>query len=259
MVSHAMTEREPVTFPLRVTKKGSCVMAKVVFGDGRQMSGSLGASTYMRDGRVRRRTNPVNTVTARKTEKQGNFAMLSARWKALTEDERLSWIGALTRINSLGAAITLGAFQAYMAVNAVRLVVGLALTDTPPAFDSDSGLTIVGGHAYATATEDDREFKVEVSSHTGGTRSIIIEATRPISPGITNFVNQLRFIDGGVVDGGGDALLDMTIPYVDAFGIEALNAGALGRKVGVRIRDANNGNPLFVGTLGLIAIAPPGP
>lgn len=231
-------------------------MAKVVFGDGRQMSGSVGASTFMRDGRVRRRTNPQNTVSARKTEIQGILAQLSVQWKTLTDAQRDAWKNAVTRVNALGASITLSPHAAYIAVNAALQSCGESAVVVPPAFD---GATMLALNSVTVETEgvgEDGTFGINMTNSSGASRKILVEATGPLSPGVSNFLNKLRQI-GCYTKTNGTGSLSVVTGYKDVFGAEVLGESSQAKRFGLRVRDLNSGNPIFVGVLSTIATPVP--
>lgn len=227
-------------------------MAKIVHGGGAQMSGSVGASTYTRDGRVRRRTNPAVTVTARRTQVQGNFAQLAAQWRTLTDAQRATWIGAITRINALGALITLSPIAAFVSVNSCLMACGEAGTDSAPAFDPSTLVQLDGQAVVLDPDTANQEFGVSLVNSSGASRKVLIEATPPLSPGIANFVTKLRQV-GCFVVVNGSSTVDILAAYKAVFGDGAMLGVNDGRRYGVRCRDLNAGNPVAIGVQSSLA------
>ena len=85
---------------------------------------------------MRARVKGITRSTASQQTRRMALTSLSARWSAiLTEDQRTAWTAyaaATPSTNKLGDSIILTGSQAYMMVNGVRLVGGLAIVDTAP-------------------------------------------------------------------------------------------------------------------------------
>lgn len=230
-------------------------MARIIHGGGAQVSGSIGATTYTRNGIARRRSNPVNTVTTRKTEIQGNLASLSAVWRTLTDAQRAAWTGTVTRVDRLGNAFTLTPFAAFMSVNcynASRAVEGVVVA--PPAFAIAAQINITGFVVTADDTAVDQAVSLTLNNTGVEDVNIAVELTRPLSPGVKNFLTELRYVGDRNIESG-PAGQDFQAAYQAIFGVDALAATAIGKRVGIRVRQTNNGNPLFVGVISTIAIA----
>lgn len=211
------------------------------------MSGSVGATTYTRDGRARRRSNPQNTVTTRKTEVQGNLAQLAVEFRTLSDSERSAWVGAITRINTLGASVTLSPIAAFCAVNAALMACGEPGVTTPPAFDPSTMIALNGAVVQITdGTPEDVVFAVNLTNSSGASRKVLIEATPPLSPGINNFINRLRQI-GCFTKTSGTANVPLADAYSAVFGEAWNSSDSFGKRFGFRVRDLNGGNPILVG------------
>jgi len=218
------------------------------------MSGSVGASTYTRNGLVRRRTNPTNTVSTRRSEVRGNLSSFAAQYRTLTDSERAAWTGLITRTNSLGALIVLSPIAAFIAVNTALAACGEPIVTLPPGF----GLVTLISNTLLTANGDDapeaQGLNLSTTNASGAARKIIIEATPVLSAGITNFLTSLRFI-ACVSVADGDVISDLILPYQAVYGTAMLATSSIGARVGVRVRDLNGGNPLPVGTMSVIVSA----
>lgn len=230
----------------------SNVMAIMVHGGGAQVSGSIGATTYTRDGRARRRSNPQNTVTTRKTEVQGNLAQLAVSFRALSDSQRAQWVGAVSRINRLGQAVTLSSIAAYVAVNAALMACNEAGVDVPPVFDGMTLIATNGMTANVSANAEDQDLSVTLVNSSGVSRKVLIDATAPLSPGINNFINRLRQL-ACYTKTNGEGNVSLNTAYAAVFGADALGVDSVGKRIGVRVRDLNSGNPIFVGTLSKLA------
>lgn len=227
-------------------------MAKIIHAGGAQVSGSIGATTYTRNGIARRRSNPVNTMSARKSEVQGFFAGFASMWRQLTQAERDAWNGSVQRTNSLGQVVTLKPMQAFMSVNQLLQSVNLGTAMTPPAFAAATGAQSPTLTVVVAADPDDVVVTIGCTNPTGTAISVIAELTRPMSPGIQNFKNRLRFCATNL-------FASPAIPYVatveaiGTFGAESFNQSNAGKRYGLRLWDVNNGNPLLIGTASAIA------
>lgn len=102
-------------------------------------SGSVAGVTSSRNrfGQYRRtRAVPVNPNSAAQVAVRNSFADTSQAWDALTGSQRLAWTNYAAlhpRTDSLGQSITLSGSQAFVGINSLLLLLGLAIVLVPPA------------------------------------------------------------------------------------------------------------------------------
>jgi hypothetical protein len=115
-------------------------MALIQLGGGvTDIRGSIGGTTYSRGpaGNIaRRRVKPVNPSSSRQCSRRNTFDQLSHEWvRNLTEDERTAWryyASNTNFVNALGATIQISALACFIRTNALRLMIGQALTSVAP-------------------------------------------------------------------------------------------------------------------------------
>jgi hypothetical protein len=115
----------------------------------------------------------------------------SAGWRGLTAGQIASWNAfaqSFTVVNSLGTAIHLSGLQAYVKVNTVNLLNGVAVVTTPPALPVFIACTVTG----VTAVSATPLIQLAGTTPAGGTVYMIFSSPQ-VSPGVT-FNGNYRYI-----------------------------------------------------------------
>lgn len=108
--------------------------------------GSIGANTFShnRGGPyVKRRPYPTNPNSTRQQIMRTILSDLAKAWQTLSDTNKQQWNDWATTHpskDSLGNAINLTGFNAYMALNSIVRDMGLAAIATPPVADAPTGL-----------------------------------------------------------------------------------------------------------------------
>lgn len=116
---------------------------KIIYAEGQQRSGSLGATTasFNRFGAyLRPRTTPVNPNTARQSDVRNEFKALSIAWdQTLTQAQRDQWdvyASNVAWVDRMGLPVTLTGMNHFVRSGTSRKQVGLlALAAAPAVFD----------------------------------------------------------------------------------------------------------------------------
>lgn len=143
---------------------------------------------------MRNRVTPVNPASDRQGAVRSGFGGWSAAYRALTDSQRTAWavLGSqFTRVDSLGQTYSLTGLQAYVSANQNLLTLGQAAIDDAPAL-AIPGDSLLSGILVDTSPTD--VFTVNAPAPASGL-NLLIEATKPVSPGI-NFMprGQYKFI-----------------------------------------------------------------
>lgn len=108
-----------------------------ILGD---LSGSIGDNTFARNGKssyVRRRTKPVNTITARRSAVRQAFQLASDEWRdTVTNPGKTSWDAYATNTpvpGKFGLPRTRTGRDWFMAINTFLLNAGSPIQSAPPA------------------------------------------------------------------------------------------------------------------------------
>lgn len=168
--------------------------------------GSVGGATFSanKGGQyVRRRSMPTNPNTAAQQARRSTLSLLSISWGLITEANRTSWntYAANTPVvDSLGQTINLTGFQWYVGTNSLRALASLSFITTAPSTGGLSDLTqptsiaISAGTQFLTAT-----LSAGDTWATTGDGVLLIQMSRPLSPGVNSVKQALRF--AGKTDG----------------------------------------------------------
>lgn len=194
-----------------------------------QKSGSVGPSTFVSSpyGLVeRQRVVPCNPRTPAQEVHRGFVAAMASRWRELSAAQRAGW-------RALAAQLPghLSGCNAYVKVNVTRLHCALATEDTAPPPPSFGILICTGLLAEAIPL-----VKLTGVTATVAPDAFVIEACKPLSPGV-EYVEK-RFRQVLVVPGhaGPGADIDLTAAYVARFG-----APRVGRRLFVRLSAMKDG------------------
>ena len=133
-------------------------MALIKLGGGvTDIRGSMGGTTFSRcagGNYMRARTKPVNPRSPLQNARRAQVAHLTTYWsKTITEQERTDWRAyaqATSWTNKLGESITINGLAAFLRVNALRHLAGLAIVEAAPLASGHAG-----GVAYTFLAESD--------------------------------------------------------------------------------------------------------
>jgi hypothetical protein len=211
-------------------------MAKFTSHVYSEIRGSISGTTYSRNrfGQyVRRRAVPAQPRTSYQMSVRSFFGSIASRWRDLTQESQALWRAFAERIvrtDSLGNPIRLTGLQAYVMINALRRVLGLAVTNNAP---SDVGTPPAIATLDLAIDTTVNQFDV-VFTPTPLAGAIVIEATEPQSAGVNSVGRSkfrfLRAVKPGSYGGTITSPQSIWTQYVDRFGVPPL-----GSKVFVRV------------------------
>ena len=115
-------------------------MANIKFGAiVTDMRGSLGGTAFSRGGGgaiARNAPKPVNPRSATQSSRRAVLAQLAQRWgRVLTEPERTAWrayAAGTAWTNKVGTSATISGLAAYVRLNSLLMMAGVAVQDTAP-------------------------------------------------------------------------------------------------------------------------------
>ena len=209
--------------------------------DGRGKLGGQVASKNRSGAYVRTKVTPVNPQTSFQSVVRQRLSSLSKEWGQLTERQRLSWneaanSGQWNKNDIFGDARRPTGKNLFTGINLVSLeTTNTLLTDVPrkanfSPFTVRTVVANVGGNVGVNINTAEEP--------TVGTRWQV-EATVGVSPGRYYLKNLYRFISATNQVAAGVKDLDVTDQYAARFG--ALQAGDVGKRVGIRIRQVLDG------------------
>jgi hypothetical protein len=212
-------------------------MAKIQFGGGVSMaSGKIGGTVYSRNkggSYSRNWVVPTNPQSAKQSTQRNLFALKSAAWRDLTDEQRTaweSWAGDNPILDRLGNSIVLSGAQAYSKININRTNAGDAATqaDTPGAasftaaiIDTSSALAIDISDSY---------LRIPLGAGAAASQIMFTHASRPVSAGVTNTNREMRLIEVVTLDG-----TDVSNGYYNIFTEYEAYIGTLSGKAGFRL------------------------
>ena len=160
---------------------------------------------------------PLNPDTTAQALVRNRLTGFSQNWQSLTDGDRLSWENfALLhpRTNALGAIRHLSGFQVYVSANNNIANGGGVAIDVAPASAAVPALSALSVVADGSGPNvlDVTFAPTPVPPDT----AMVIQATLPLSPGISNANNKFRQI--AVEAAGAAADLDLLLEYESKFG-----------------------------------------
>lgn len=211
-------------------------MAKILYGGGvANMSGSQAGTVHSHNqfgSYTRNRVVPVNPRTEKQTSARSRLAYCAARWRLLTDSQRLDWaaLGAqIVRTDPLGQTYTLKGFNAFCLINAHKLASLEPLIIEAPALDDPPVPTIT---SISVSAEPD--FTIAYTQVGGlATNKFEIWASAPVSAG-KSFVPSGALKKITSVLGNATSPPDFTAAYEAVFG-NVLTTG-IGERVFVEFR-----------------------
>lgn len=200
------------------------------------ISGKLNGTVFSRNKGghyMRSKSKPTNPRTAPQMAVRAAFGAISQLWRGLTEAQRAAWQAAAADFpyqNKLGDSKELSGFALHQKLNRNLQLIGQSALSTPPAPEAVPAPTAFNVNASLEA-----EFKATAafSAETSPESYVLVFATPPLSPGVSNFENRLRQITSTKQSGfdAGEVLLDN---YSARFGTPPVGA-----KIGFRIHVVN--------------------
>lgn len=208
-------------------------MAKLLFtaflADAR---GKLNGSVFSKNrggAYVRTKVTPTNPQTSYQSLVRSRLANFSAAWRGLSESVRAQWnasVSTFARTNVFGAQKLLSGHQLYVGLNSQIEAAGGSAITSPPLPLGATSLTALAIAIDISDTEVEATFAPTVP--TG--HAMVVEATAPMSPGISNYSNQFRQI--AVTAAAATSPQNYWADYIAKFG-----APAAGQKVALRLRN----------------------
>ena len=180
-------------------------------------SGHLGTYISYRNrfGQFRRRyVVPKDPHSPAQMSVRARFAQVSARWRALSDEQRAAWIAAATEVLSrsrLGKSGRLTGCQLFVKINANLDFIGQDQVDVPPA-QPQFGQNPVGA-LIITNTRGAIALKLSVSTEPTG--PILVWGTIPCSAG-ASFPGRFTFL--GLLPSRTGSNSEITKLYVDKYG-----------------------------------------
>ena len=177
-------------------------MANVLFGGGvAAMAGSIGGTVFSRGAGgaiARNRTKPVNKRSALQSARRANSAYLATYWSGtLTVAQRADWnayAAGTSWTNKLGSSIENSGLSAFVRLNTLRILAGLALSaPAPTAMGHAAGVGLVIAPDVATPAynlaEPTAGFDKDTDDHT-----LLIFAGLPTEGGRAALPKGFRFV-----------------------------------------------------------------
>ena len=199
--------------------------------DGRGKLGGHVLTKNRNGAATRTKVTPVNRRSSTQTTARSNFSSLSQNWRALTDAQRASWNAAapdFVKHNIFGDSYSPTGKNLYMIINRALDRAGSARVTTPPAATVPTALTALTIGSLTTAAVP---FTFAATPVAAGTK-LIVEATRPLSAGISFVKNQYRFVQ--TVAAAATSPQDIFTAYNLLFG-----APVSGKKIFIRVTVVN--------------------
>lgn len=217
-------------------------MALIKFGAFiTDVRGKVGGTIFSKNksgAYAKNRVVPSNPRTGAQQSVRGFFGSLSTQWRNLTQNQREAWselAGTLSFQNKVGDAVKISGIALFQKLNGNLNTLGVPALTTPVALEGVTAIAIEDftmesdGSAVTTAMQ-----VVAVSDPIANTQFAVF-ATKGLSPGISNFNNQLRLI------GTFPSIADINLPdsiatdYLDKYGLPLI-----GNRVGIQILPVNS-------------------
>jgi len=208
-------------------------MAKLLFtaflADAR---GKLNGSVFSKNrggAYVRTKVTPTNPNTSFQSQVRARLASFSSAWRGLSATVRDQWnsaVATFARTNVFGAQKLLSGHQLYVGLNSSIAAAGGSAITSPPLPLGATAITSLSLTAAVGTTVMEATFAPTVPAGF----AMVVEATEPMSPGISNYSNKFRQI--AVTAAAATSPQDYWAGYVAKFG-----APVAGQKVALRLRN----------------------
>ena len=169
---------------------------------------------------------PENPRTAAQMTVRDTLGRVAAKWRKLTETQRVQWMEAATAVKSnsrLGQSGTLSGFQLFAKINCTLTQFGQDQVDTPPLRPEFPDLA--PQNLVITNTSGQITLKLTCPADPG--QNTVVRASAPISQG-RETCKDFRILGTCPTPAGGSA--DITSLYVARYGVPPV-----GKKVYVQI------------------------
>ena len=126
---------------------------------------------------------PANPRTDAQMSVRDNLSRVAARWRALTEPQRVEWMEAATAVKStsrLGQSGNLSGFQLFAKINCTLKQFGGDQVDTPPVRPQFADLAVQG--LVITNTAGVVALKLTCPTNPG--ENTIVRGSKPVSQGV---------------------------------------------------------------------------
>ena len=176
---------------------------------------------------------PTNPQSSKQSAQRNLFALKSAAWRDLTDEQRTSWetwANANPILDRLGNSIVLSGAQAYNKVNINRTNAGDAATQTDTPSAASFTADIIDTSSALAIDISDTYFRVPLGAGAAATQIMFTHASRPVSAGVTNTNREMRLIEVVTLDG-----TDVSNGYYNIFTEYESYIGTLTGKAGFRI------------------------
>jgi hypothetical protein len=226
-------------------------MAKFTSHVYSEVRGSISGTTYSRNrfGQYkRRRAVPTQPRTPYQMIVRSFFGNISSQWRELAQESQELWRAFAERIvrtDALGNPVRITGAQAFVMLNAMRRVLGLAVTRNAPP-DVGSPPAIASVSLVADVSDEELAVSFTPSPLSG---AVVIEATPPLSAGV-NSVGRSRFrfiraVRPASFGGTITSPVNIWSDYIARFG-----SPPAGTKVFVRVVPVDYATPLTAGFTG---------
>jgi hypothetical protein len=213
--------------------------------------GSFQSTTFSKNAAgaiIRSKVKPINRRTTKQSLVRQQFGSIASSWRGLTQVQRNSWEAAKSSFpyqDSLGQTKIYTASQLYEKFNRNLLVIGESLITDAPAPTSFEIYSLTIG---ADGTDD---LSIAFTpTPVPADDTVVIYATRPLSPGIGAAGNSdFRLIT--TIAPAGTSPLVLVTAYEAVFGSLA---GAVGQKVFIQIKPVKTASGIAATPLRTFAI-----
>ena len=175
---------------------------------------------------------PANPRTDAQMSVRDNLSRVAAKWRKLTEPQRLEWVAAATAVKStsrLGQNGSLSGFQLFAKINCTLAQFGQDQVDTPPLRPEFPDLATQG--LVITNTDDVIALKLDCPGNPG--QNTIVRASKPLSQGI-EVCKDFRILGTCPAPVAGSS--DITTLYTARYGVPQV-----GTKVYVQVNQVVDG------------------
>jgi hypothetical protein len=181
---------------------------------------------------LRQYIKPKDPRSAAQMRVRSNLGRVSARWRALTPEQRVAWTLSARDANSrprLGKSASLSGCQLFIKINCARAAIGLDLLTDPPARPQFSPNPVEG----LTITNTRGRIALKLSVSAAPEDHISVYGASPCSAGVS-FVRDFTML--GPLPDPDDGVCDITDIFVARYG-----APRVGLQIFIRTRQQING------------------
>lgn len=164
------------------------------------ISGKVNGSVFSRNkggAYVRGKGVVSNPQSIAQSGVRAVFGAISQAWKGLTEIQREAWNAATANFpyqNRLGDTKQLSGFALHQKLNNNLATIGQPFLVSPPQPQEVSAITSFGVEVDLTVSPVTMTFKGNFTDPSSVAGKVVLFATPSLSPGISNFNNELRLI-----------------------------------------------------------------